>query len=357
MPRHARPGHRNLLRRDGVAVYDTAAGLLAHALHSQVDLHQAYGGVVPELASRDHVRRVVPLIEHVLARGRARARRPRRHRLHPGPGARRRAAGGRQRGQRARVRARQAGDRRPSPRRPPAVAAAGRPAARVPVRRAAGVRRPHPALRRRGRRRLPPARRHARRRRGRGVRQDREAAGPAVSRRPGAGRARRARRPRRGCACRGRCSTRGDLDFSFSGLKTAVLTLARAAGRRRPGRRCRCSARRTSRSSSRRRSSTCCARRRWRRSARPAMRGWSWPAAWARIARCATRLRAARRRARRRGVLSRPGVLHRQRRDDRAGRRAAARRVERPAAGAFTIRPRWPLTDLAEPVAAARDDR
>ena len=50
----------------GVAVYDTAAGLRAHALHSQVDLHQAYGGVVPELASRDHVRRLVPLIERVL---------------------------------------------------------------------------------------------------------------------------------------------------------------------------------------------------------------------------------------------------------------------------------------------------
>src|SRR6478609_10886446 len=50
----------------GVAVYDAAAGLLAHALHSQVDLHQAYGGVVPELASRDHVRRVVPLVRHVL---------------------------------------------------------------------------------------------------------------------------------------------------------------------------------------------------------------------------------------------------------------------------------------------------
>jgi N6-L-threonylcarbamoyladenine synthase len=50
----------------GVAIYDTAAGLLAHALHSQVDLHQAYGGVVPELASRDHVRRIVPLVRHVL---------------------------------------------------------------------------------------------------------------------------------------------------------------------------------------------------------------------------------------------------------------------------------------------------
>ena len=51
----------------GVAVYDTDRGLLADALHSQVAMHQAYGGVVPELASRDHVRRVVPLTERVLS--------------------------------------------------------------------------------------------------------------------------------------------------------------------------------------------------------------------------------------------------------------------------------------------------
>jgi tRNA N6-adenosine threonylcarbamoyltransferase len=51
----------------GVAVYDTARGLLAHALHSQVAMHEAYGGVVPELASRDHVRRVLPLIRQTLA--------------------------------------------------------------------------------------------------------------------------------------------------------------------------------------------------------------------------------------------------------------------------------------------------
>ena len=51
----------------GVAVFDTARGLLAHRLHSQVDLHARYGGVVPELASRDHVRRLVPLIEEVAA--------------------------------------------------------------------------------------------------------------------------------------------------------------------------------------------------------------------------------------------------------------------------------------------------
>jgi N6-L-threonylcarbamoyladenine synthase len=41
--------------------------LLAHALHSQIEMHQAYGGVVPELASRDHIRRVLPLTEQVLA--------------------------------------------------------------------------------------------------------------------------------------------------------------------------------------------------------------------------------------------------------------------------------------------------
>jgi N6-L-threonylcarbamoyladenine synthase len=50
----------------GVAVYDSSRGLLAHALHSQVALHDAYGGVVPELASRDHIRRLLPLIREVL---------------------------------------------------------------------------------------------------------------------------------------------------------------------------------------------------------------------------------------------------------------------------------------------------
>jgi N6-L-threonylcarbamoyladenine synthase len=49
------------------AVYDTSAGLLSHRLFSQVDLHAAYGGVVPELASRDHVRKILPLIQEALA--------------------------------------------------------------------------------------------------------------------------------------------------------------------------------------------------------------------------------------------------------------------------------------------------
>jgi len=50
----------------GIAFYDTDRGLLAHVLHSQVKMHAEYGGVVPELASRDHIRRTLPLIQHVL---------------------------------------------------------------------------------------------------------------------------------------------------------------------------------------------------------------------------------------------------------------------------------------------------
>jgi N6-L-threonylcarbamoyladenine synthase len=52
----------------GVAVHDASRGLLAQALHSQVAMHARYGGVVPELASRDHVRRLLPLVREVLSR-------------------------------------------------------------------------------------------------------------------------------------------------------------------------------------------------------------------------------------------------------------------------------------------------
>lgn len=51
----------------GVALLDRRHGLLAQAVYSQIDMHRAYGGVVPELASRDHIRRVLPLIDQVLA--------------------------------------------------------------------------------------------------------------------------------------------------------------------------------------------------------------------------------------------------------------------------------------------------
>lgn len=50
----------------GIAVYDSEKGLLAHELHSQVELHALYGGVVPELASRDHIQRVIPLIRKTI---------------------------------------------------------------------------------------------------------------------------------------------------------------------------------------------------------------------------------------------------------------------------------------------------
>ncbi len=50
----------------GIALYDSERGLRAHALYSQIELHAEYGGVVPELASRDHVRKILPLIRQVL---------------------------------------------------------------------------------------------------------------------------------------------------------------------------------------------------------------------------------------------------------------------------------------------------
>src|ERR1700760_2394177 len=50
------------------AVLDSQAGLLAHELFSQIELHRIYGGVVPELASRDHVRKLLPLVRSALER-------------------------------------------------------------------------------------------------------------------------------------------------------------------------------------------------------------------------------------------------------------------------------------------------
>lgn len=52
----------------GIALFDTDKGLLAESLYSQVEVHAEYGGVVPELASRDHIRKTLPLIEEVIAK-------------------------------------------------------------------------------------------------------------------------------------------------------------------------------------------------------------------------------------------------------------------------------------------------
>lgn len=60
-------GYESSCDETGVAVVCTEKGLLAHGLHSQIAMHRAYGGVVPELASRDHIRRILPLTEQVLA--------------------------------------------------------------------------------------------------------------------------------------------------------------------------------------------------------------------------------------------------------------------------------------------------
>ena len=50
----------------GIAIYDSERGLLADTLYSQIELHRQYGGVVPELASRDHLRKIIPLIDECL---------------------------------------------------------------------------------------------------------------------------------------------------------------------------------------------------------------------------------------------------------------------------------------------------
>ena len=50
----------------GIAIYDSKKGLLGHTLHSQIELHSFYGGVVPELAARDHIKYIIPLIDKLL---------------------------------------------------------------------------------------------------------------------------------------------------------------------------------------------------------------------------------------------------------------------------------------------------
>ena len=54
----------------GMALYDSEVGLLGHVLSSQTKIHNKYGGVVPELASRDHVKKLVPLLDSLLAKHR-----------------------------------------------------------------------------------------------------------------------------------------------------------------------------------------------------------------------------------------------------------------------------------------------
>ena len=61
----------------GLALYDDKKGLLGHVLHSQVKMHAEYGGVVPELASRDHILRILPLLQELLGEERRNKKGPR----------------------------------------------------------------------------------------------------------------------------------------------------------------------------------------------------------------------------------------------------------------------------------------
>lgn len=60
-------GYESSCDETGVALVCTERGVLSHVLHTQAAMHEAYGGVVPELASRDHIRRVIPLTRQVLS--------------------------------------------------------------------------------------------------------------------------------------------------------------------------------------------------------------------------------------------------------------------------------------------------
>ena len=131
-----------------VAVYDDSAGLLAHEIYSQVDLHRIYGGVVPELASRDHVRRLLPLVRTALADAKTAPAQIDGVAYTAGPGLIGALLTGAALGAVAGLCLGCAGRCRASPGRPSAGAAARSRAAAVSAPGAAGVGRPHHAHRR-----------------------------------------------------------------------------------------------------------------------------------------------------------------------------------------------------------------
>ena len=191
----------------GVALYDTAAGLLAQSIYSQVELHARYGGVVPELASRDHIRKIVPLTSQLLDRaGRSTADLD-GVAYTAGPGPDRCPHGGCDLRTRACLRAQHTRHRRPSPGGASARAAyrgRGRPATGVAVRRAAGVRRAYADIPGPRHRFLRTARRKPGRRRRGSVRQGGQDAWPRLPGRAGGRGGGRARRPGTGSAFRDR---------------------------------------------------------------------------------------------------------------------------------------------------------
>ena len=204
----------------GVALYDASRGLRAHQLSSQVEIHAEYGGVVPELASRDHIRKTLPLVIRVLKDAGIRPADLAGVAYTAGPGLIGALLVGAALGRSLAY----AWGCRPSGYTiwrgtcsPPCWA---RPAG-LSLHGAAGLGRAHAARRRARHRRLPHPRRVAGRRRRRGLRQDRQAAGARLSRRTGDLAPGRNRSPGRFTFPRPMLDRPG-LDFSFSGLKTAV---------------------------------------------------------------------------------------------------------------------------------------
>ena len=129
----------------GLALYDTERGLLSHALHSQIAMHRDYGGVVPELASRDHIRRALPLMEEVLETSGAQRGDIDAIAFTQGPGLAGALLVGASIANALALSLGHADHRHPSSRRAPAVAAARRRAAAISVRGAARVGRTHAA--------------------------------------------------------------------------------------------------------------------------------------------------------------------------------------------------------------------
>ena len=183
------------------AVVEDGEAVLSSVVASQMDTHGKYGGVVPELASREHLRAIVPVVREALERSGTRLRRPGRHRRHRGAGPGGIAAGGPHLRQIAELRQRRAAHRGQPHRGPHSCGGSGSQA-----RRNARWNSPRVALVVSGGHthlfevregfRLPPARQDARRRRGRGFRQSGQAAGLRLSRRPGHRPAGAAWRPR-----------------------------------------------------------------------------------------------------------------------------------------------------------------
>ena len=208
----------------GVALYDTERGLLGHAVHTQVAMHEAYGGVVPELASRDHIRRLIPLLRAVLAEAGAHKADIDAIAYTAGPG----LAG-------ALLVGASFADALALALDVPALPvhhleghllspllAADPPAFPFVALLVSGGHTQLMRVTRSGRLRI--AGRIARRCGRRGLRQDRQAARPGLSRRTGAGAAGGVGRAERRFKLPRPMLSSGDFQFSFSGLKTAVLT-------------------------------------------------------------------------------------------------------------------------------------